>query len=244
MRYAVAFIRKDILYLRKQLIIALCTTVGFMIFGMIFCGSYKYGNLAKLPESDFNDTYITATTLFGILPGVLCLLSMSVILWGTVSDDRRNGWYMFTSTLPVSRRVITVTKLCEIAAVFVLSAIISAVSVVSCFTVSGRAIAASDFFITADVLLFLLVFLLLPTFYMFRGRETASFFTLFLMFITTDIITAVIMLTMKTERDFLRVIDFIQGNAAVICIVLIAVNAAVFAVSAVISARLLCKNAR
>lgn len=244
MRYAVAFIRKDIYYLRKQLIIAVCSVVGFTIFGVLFCGSYKYGNLAKLLENDFNDTYMTATSLFGVLPGVLCLLSLGVIFWGTVSNDRRNGWYMFTSTLPVSKRLIAVTKLGEIAAVFVISGVIGVVGILSCYTVSGRDIAVNDIFIMADVLLFLLIFLLLPTFYFFKGRETASFFTFFLMYITADIATAVIMLSMKSDLDLQKAMTFLQDNAAVISFILIAVNIAVFAVSAAVSAKILGKDVR
>lgn len=244
MRYAVAFIRKDIYYLRKQLIIAVCTVVGFMIFGVLFCGSYKYGNLAKLPETDFNDTYITATSLFGALPGVLCLLSLGVIFWGTVSDDRRNGWYMFTSTLPVCKKLIAITKLAEIAVVFLVSVVVGIIGITSCYAVSGREIYVNDFFIMADVLLFLLIFLLLPTFYLFKGRETASFFTFFLMYITADIATAVIMLSMRSGMDMTKAVEFVQNNAAVISLVLIAVNVAVFAVSAAISAKILRKDVR
>lgn len=244
MRYAVAFIRKDIMYLRKQLIIALCSILGFMIFGVLFCGSYKYGNLAKLPESDFNDTYMTATSLFGVLPGVLCLLSLSVIFWGTVSDDRRNGWYMFTSTLPVGKRLIALIKLGETAAVFVASVVIGFIGIISCYAVSGRDIAVNDIFIMVDVLLFLLVFLLLPTFYLFKGKETASFFTFFLMYITADIATAIIMLSMRSGLDLPKVITFLQDNAAVISLILVAVNIAVFAVSAAVSAKILGKDVR
>ena len=244
MRYAVAFIRKDIMYLRKQLIIALCSIVGFMIFGVLFCGSYKYGNLAKLPESNFNDTYMTATSLFGVLSGVLCLLSLSVIFWGTVSDDRRNGWYMFTSTLPVGKRLIALTKLGETVAVFVLSVVVGIIGIISCYAVSGRDIAANDIFIMVDVLLFLLVFLLLPTFYLFKGKETASFFTFFLMYITADIATAVIMLSMRSGLDLTEVITFLQDNAAVICFIPVAVNIAVVAVSAAVSAKILGKDVR
>lgn len=244
MRYAVAFIRKDIYYLRKQLIIAVCTVVGFMIFGVLFCGSYKYGNLAKLPETDFNDTYITATSLFGALPGVLCLLSFGVIFWGTVSDDRRNGWYIFTSTLPVCKKQIAITKLAEIAVVFLVSVVVGTVGITGCYAVSGREIYGNDFFIMADVLLFLLIFLLLPTFYLFKGRETASFFTFFLMYITADIATAVIMLSMRSGMDMTKAVEFAQNNAAVISLVLIAVNVAVFAVSAAISAKILRKDVR
>ncbi len=244
MRYAVAFIRKDIYYLRKQLIVAVCTVVGFMIFGVLFCGSYKYGNLAKLPETDFNDTYITATSLFGALPGVLCLLSFGVIFWGTVSDDRRNGWYIFTSTLPVCKKLIAITKLAEIAVVFFVSAVVGAIGITSCYAVSGREIYGNDFFIMADVLLFLLIFLLLPTFYLFKGRETASFFTFFLMYITADIAAAVIMLSMRSGMDMTKAIEFAQNNAAVISLVLIAVNVAVFAVSAAISVKILRKDVR
>ncbi|GEM_PF-2905323 len=244
MRYAVAFIRKDIYYLRKQFIIALCSIAGFIIFGVLFCGSYKYGNLAKLPETNFNDTYITATSLFGVLPGVLCLLSFSVIFWGTVSDDRRSGWYMFTSTLPVRKKLIAITKLAEIAVVFIVSAVVGVIAITSCYAVSGREIYGNDFFIMADVLLFLLIFLLLPTFYLFKGRETASFFTFFLMYITADIATAVIMLNLKSGLDLPEVISFIQDNTAVISLVLIAVNIAVFAVSAAISAKILQKDVR
>lgn len=244
MRYAVAFIRKDIMYLRKQLIIALCSIVGFMIFAVLFCGSYKYGNLAKLPESDFNDTYMTATSLFGVLPGVLCLLSLSVIFWGTVSDDRRNGWYMFTSTLPVGKRLIALTKLGETVAVFIASVVIGIIGIISCYEVSGRDIAVNDIFIMVDVLLFLLIFLLLPTFYLFKGKETASFFTFFLMYITADIATAVIMLSMRSGLDLPEVITFLQDNAAVISLILVAVNIAVFAVSAAVSAKILGKDVR
>lgn len=243
MRYAVAFIRKDIMYLRKQLIIALCSIVGFMIFGVLFCGSYKYGNLAKLPESNFNDTYMTATSLLGVLPGVLCLLSLSVIFWGTVSDDRRNGWYLFTSTLPVVKRLIAITKLAEIAVVFIVSAVVGIIGIASCYAVSGRVIYGNDFFIMADVLLFLLIFLLLPTFYLFKGRETASFFTFFLMYITADIAMAVIMPSMR-GLDLPKVMTFIQDNSAVISLILVAVNAAVFAVSAAVSAKILQKDVR
>lgn len=244
MRYAVAFIRKDICCLKKQLITAVCSVVGFMIFGVLFCGSYRYGNLAKLPENDFNDTYMTATSLFGVLPGVLCLLSMSVILWGTVSDDRRNGWYMFTSTLPVCKKLITITKLAETAVVLIVSAVVGVIGITSCYAVSGRDIYGNDFFIMADVLLFLLIFLFLPTFYFFKGRETASFFTFFLMYITVDIITAVIMLSMRSGLDLQKAMTFLQDNAALINLALIAVNAAVFAVSAVISAKKLSKDVR
>lgn len=244
MRYAVAFIRKDIMYLRKQLIIALCSIAGFTIFGVLFCGSYKYGNLAKLPESDFNNTYMTTTSLFGVLSGVLCLLSLSVIFWGTVSDDRRNGWYMFTSTLPVGKRLIALTKLGETAAVFVVSVMIGIIGIISCYAVSGRDIAVNDIFIMVDVLLFLLIFLLLPTFYLFKGKETASFFTFFLMYITADIATAVIMLSMRSGLDLPKVITFLQDNAAVISLILVAVNIAVFAVSAVVSAKILGKDVR
>lgn len=244
MRYAVAFIRKDIYYLRKQLIIALCSIAGFTIFGVLFCGSYKYGNLARLPESDFNETYMTATSLFGTLPGVLCLLSLGVIFWGTVSDDRRNGWYMFASTLPVSKKLIAITKLCETAAVFVASVAVGSIGIAGCFSISGRDIAVNDFFIMTDVLLFLLIFLLLPTFYLFKGRETASFFTFFLMYITADVATAVIILNLKSGLDLPEVISFIQDNSALISLVLIAVNTAVFAVSAAVSAKILDKDAR
>ena len=244
MRYAVAFIRKDIMYLRKQLIIALCSIVGFMIFGVLFCGSYKYGNLAKLPESNFNDTYMTATSLFGVLPGVLCLLSLGVIFWGTVSADRRNGWYIFTSTLPVGKRLIAVTKLGEISAVFVASAAVGVIGIISCYTVSGRDIAVNDIFIMADVLLFLLIFMLLPTFYLFKGRETASFFTFFLMYITADVATAVIMLSMRSGMDPEKAMTFLQDNAAVISLILVAINIAVFAVSAAVSAKILGKDVR
>ncbi len=244
MRYAVAFIRKDIMYLRKQLIIALCSIAGFTIFGVLFCGSYKYGNLAKLPESDFNNTYMTATSLFGVLSGVLCLLSLSVIFWGTVSDDRRNGWYMFTSTLPVGKRLIALTKLGEAVAVFVASVVVGVIGIISCYAVSGRDIAVNDIFIMVDVLLFLLIFLLLPTFYLFKGKETASFFTFFLMYITADIATAVIMLSMRSGLDLPKVITFLQDNAAVISLILVAVNIAVFAVSAVVSAKILGKDVR
>ena len=102
----------------------------------------------------------------------------------------------------------------------------------------------NDFFIMADVWLFLRIFLLLPTFYLFKGRETASFFTFFLMYITADIATAVIMLNLKSGLDLPEVISFIQDNTAVISLVLIAVNIAVFAVSAAISAKILQKDVR
>ena len=49
----IGIFRKDVFVLRKQLILIALSVVGFVTLALLICGSFRYGNLAKLPEKDY-----------------------------------------------------------------------------------------------------------------------------------------------------------------------------------------------
>ena len=237
----IGIFRKDVFVLRKQLILIALSVVGFVTLALLICGSFRYGNLAKLPEKDYADAFSSLTMLFGPLAAALAELALCTAFNGTISSDRKNGWYAFTSSLPVKKSSIALAKLLECASSAVLAAVVGVSATVGCYLIAGRTLSFNDILVPLLVVGIVLFVYMLPIFYVFRGKDTASFFVIVVLVIAVNAVLAVGMISSDNGTDIAKTADKLINMLPIVCLVLLAVDIVTFFVSWRISTSLLRK---
>ena len=237
----IGIFRKDVFVLRKQLILIALSVVGFVTLALLICGSFRYGNLAKLPEKDYADAFSSLTMLFGPLAAALAELALCTAFNGTISSDRKNGWYAFTSSLPVKKSSIALAKLLECASSAVLAAVVGVSATVGCYLIAGRTLSFNDILVPLLVVGIVLFVYMLPLFYIFRGKDTASFFVIVVLFVAVNAVLAVGMISSDNGTDIAKTADKLINMLPIVCLVLLAVDIVTFFVSWRISTSLLRK---
>ena len=237
----IGIFRKDVFVLRKQLILIALSVVGFVTLALLICGSFRYGNLAKLPEKDYADAFSSLTMLFGPLAAALAELALCTAFNGTISSDRKNGWYAFTSSLPVKKSSIALAKLLECASSAVLAAVVGVSATVGCYLIAGRTLSFNDILVPLLVVGIVLFVYMLPIFYVFRGKDTASFFVMVVLFVAVNAVLAVGMISSDNGTDIAKTADKLINMLPIVCLVLLAVDIVTFFVSWRISTSLLRK---
>ena len=237
----IGIFRKDVFVLRKQLILIALSVVGFVTLALLICGSFRYGNLAKLPEKDYADAFNSLTMLFGPLAAALAELALCTAFNGTISSDRKNGWYAFTSSLPVKKSSIALAKLLECASSAVLAAVVGVSATVGCYLIAGRTLSFNDILVPLLVVGIVLFVYMLPLFYIFRGKDTASFFVIVVLFVAVNAVLAVGMISSDNGTDIAKTADKLINMLPIVCLVLLAVDIVTFFVSWRISTSLLRK---
>lgn len=237
----IGIFRKDVFVLRKQLILIVLSVVGFVTLALLICGSFRYGNLAKLPEKDYADAFSSLTMLFGPLAAALAELALCTAFNGTISSDRKNGWYAFTSSLPVKKSSIALAKLLECASSAVLAAVVGVSATVGCYLIAGRTLSFNDILVPLLVVGIVLFVYMLPIFYVFRGKDTASFFVIVVLFVAVNAVLAVGMISSDNGMDIAKTADKLINMLPIVCLVLLAVDIVTFFVSWRISTSLLRK---
>ena len=237
----IGIFRKDVFVLRKQLILIALSVVGFVTLALLICGSFRYGNLAKLPEKDYADAFSSLTMLFGPLAAALAELALCTVFNGTISSDRKNGWYAFTSSLPVKKSSIALAKLLECASSAVLAAVVGVSATVGCYLIAGRTLSFNDILVPLLVVGIVLFVYMLPIFYVFRGKDTASFFVIVVLFVAVNAVLAVGMISSDNGTDIAKTADKLINMLPIVCLVLLAVDIVTFFLSWRISTSLLRK---
>ena len=237
----IGIFRKDVFVLRKQLILIVLSVVGFVTLALLICGSFRYGNLAKLPEKDYADAFSSLTMLFGPLAAALAELALCTAFNGTISSDRKNGWYAFTSSLPVKKSSIALAKLLECASSAVLAAVVGVSATVGCYLIAGRTLSFNDILVPLLVVGIVLFVYMLPIFYVFRGKDTASFFVIVVLFVAVNAVLAVGMISSDNGTDIAKTADKLINMLPIVCLVLLAVDIVTFFLSWRISTSLLRK---
>ena len=237
----IGIFRKDVFVLRKQLILVVLYVVGFVTLALLICGSFRYGNLAKLPEKDYADAFSSLTMLFGPLAAALAELALCTAFNGTISSDRKNGWYAFTSSLPVKKSSIALAKLLECASSAVLAAVVGVSATVGCYLIAGRTLSFNDILVPLLVVGIVLFLYMLPLFYIFRGKDTASFFVIVVLFVAVNAVLAVGMISSDNGTDIAKTADKLINMLPIVCLVLLAVDIVTFFLSWRISTSLLRK---
>ena len=237
----IGIFRKDVIVLRKQLILIALSVVGFVTLALLICGSFRYGNLAKLPEKDYADAFSSLTMLFGPLAAALAELALCTAFNGTISSDRKNGWYAFTSSLPVKKSSIALAKLLECASSAVLAAVVGVSATVGCYLIAGRTLSFNDILVPLLVVGIVLFVYMLPIFYVFRGKDTASFFVIVVLFVAVNAVLAVGMISSDNGMDIAKTADKLINMLPIVCLVLLAVDIVTFFLSWRISTSLLRK---
>ena len=237
----IGIFRKDVFVLRKQLILIALSVVGFVTLALLICGSFRYGNLAKLPEKDYADAFSSLTMLFGPLAAALAELALCTAFNGTISSDRKNGWYAFTSSLPVKKSSIALAKLLECASSAVLAAVVGVSATVGCYLIAGRTLSFNDILVSLLVVGIVLFVYMLPIFYVFRGKDTASFFVIVVLFVAVNAVLAVGMISSDNGTDIAKTADKLINMLPIVCLVLLAVDIVTFFLSWRISTSLLRK---
>ncbi len=237
----IGIFRKDVFVLRKQLILIALSVVGFVTLALLICGSFRYGNLAKLPEKDYADAFSSLTMLFGPLAAALAELALCTAFNGTISSDRKNGWYAFTSSLPVKKSSIALAKLLECASSAVLAAVVGVSATIGCYLIAGRTLSFNDILVPLLVVGIVLFVYMLPIFYIFRGKDTASFFVIVVLFVAVNAVLAVGMISSDNGTDIAKTADKLINMLPIVCLVLLAVDIVTFFLSWRISTSLLRK---
>ena len=237
----IGIFRKDVFVLRKQLILIALSVVGFVTLALLICGSFRYGNLAKLPEKDYADAFSSLTMLFGPLAAALAELALCTAFNGTISSDRKNGWYAFTSSLPVKKSSIALAKLLECASSAVLAAVVGVSATIGCYLIAGRTLSFNDILVPLLVVGIVLFVYMLPIFYVFRGKDTASFFVIVVLFVAVNAVLAVGMISSDNGTDIAKTADKLINMLPIVCLVLLAVDIVTFFLSWRISTSLLRK---
>lgn len=237
----IGIFRKDVFVLRKQLILIALSVVGFVTLALLICGSFRYGNLAKLPEKDYADAFSSLTMLFGPLAAALAELALCTAFNGTISSDRKNGWYAFTSSLPLKKSSIALAKLLECASSAVLAAVVGVSATVGCYLIAGRTLSFNDILVPLLVVGIVLFVYMLPIFYVFRGKDTASFFVIVVLFVAVNAVLAVGMISSDNGTDIAKTADKLINMLPIVCLVLLAVDIVTFFLSWRISTSLLRK---
>ena len=237
----IGILRKDVFVLRKQLILIVLSVVGFVTLALLICGSFRYGNLAKLPEKDYADAFSSLTMLFGPLAAALAELALCTAFNGTISSDRKNGWYAFTSSLPVKKSSIALAKLLECASSAVLAAVVGVSATVGCYLIAGRTLSFNDILVPLLVVGIVLFVYMLPIFYVFRGKDTASFFVIVVLFVAVNAVLTVGMISSDNGTDIAKTADKLINMLPIVCLVLLAVDIVTFFLSWRISTSLLRK---
>lgn len=237
----IGIFRKDVFVLRKQLILIALSVVGFVTLALLICGSFRYGNLAKLPEKDYADAFSSLTMLFGPLAAALAELALCTAFNGTISSDRKNGWYAFTSSLPLKKSSIALAKLLECASSAVLAAVVGVSATVGCYLIAGRTLSFNDILVPLLVVGIVLFVYMLPLFYIFRGKDTASFFVIVVLFVAVNAVLAVGMISSDNGTDIAKTADKLINMLPIVCLVLLAVDIVTFFLSWRISTSLLRK---
>ena len=237
----IGIFRKDVFVLRKQLILIVLSVVGFVTLALLICGSFRYGNLAKLPEKDYADAFSSLTMLFGPLAAALAELALCTAFNGTISSDRKNGWYAFTSSLPVKKSSIALAKLLECASSAVLAAVVGVSATIGCYLIAGRTLSFNDILVPLLVVGIVLFVYMLPLFYIFRGKDTASFFVIVVLFVAVNAVLAVGMISSDNGTDIAKTADKLINMLPIVCLVLLAVDIVTFFLSWRISTSLLRK---
>lgn len=237
----IGIFRKDVFVLRKQLILIVLSVVGFVTLALLICGSFRYGNLAKLPEKDYADAFSSLTMLFGPLAAALAELALCTAFNGTISSDRKNGWYAFTSSLPVKKSSIALAKLLECASSAVLAAVVGVSATIGCYLIAGRTLSFNDILVPLLVVGIVLFVYMLPIFYIFRGKDTASFFVIVVLFVAVNAVLAVGMISSDNGTDIAKTADKLINMLPIVCLVLLAVDIVTFFLSWRISTSLLRK---
>ena len=241
MECTIGILRKDVFVLRKQLILIALSVVGFVTLALLICGSFRYGNLAKLPEKDYADAFSSLTMLFGPLAAALAELALCTAFNGTISSDRKNGWYAFTSSLPLKKSSIALAKLLECASSAVLAAVVGVSATVGCYLIAGRTLSFNDILVPLLVVGIVLFVYMLPLFYIFRGKDTASFFVIVVLFVAVNAVLAVGMISSDNGTDIAKTADKLINMLPIVCLVLLAVDIVTFFLSWRISTSLLRK---
>ena len=179
--------------------------------------------------------------LFGPLAAALAELALCTAFNGTISSDRKNGWYAFTSSLPVKKSSIALAKLLECASSAVLAAVVGVSATVGCYLIAGRTLSFNDILVPLLVVGIVLFVYMLPIFYVFRGKDTASFFVIVVLFVAVNAVLAVGMISSDNGTDIAKTADKLINMLPIVCLVLLAVDIVTFFLSWRISTSLLRK---
>lgn len=222
--------RNDILVVKKTLIIT-ALTVGMVIaFGVIFCGSLQYGNLAKLPPEDYESTFYAATTIFGPFGTILLSIMQPFILTNYI--NRQSGWYRFIYTTSISESRVALVSLLERVGFSVFCLIIGLISTLCCYGIAGREVTADDILIILVGLLLTMFLSLLPTSYIMKTKDGETFFNLVIIFAAAS--AAFVGALCYANGNLLRIeklLNVLSEKMGLICLIIAAADIAVFFIS-------------
>lgn len=222
--------RNDVFTVKKQLIITAVTAVMLIAFGIIFCGSFRYGNLAKLPEEDFNDVFSSMTLLFG--PLYAAFLSLSQPFAGTVYISRQSGWYRFVCTTPIKESRVALVRLLETVGFTLFSLIFGFISMISCYGIAGREITSDDIFIMLTGVLIVAFISLLPTSYIVKTRDSETVLMIIFFFaLSGAVILGASLYSNGNPARLTHLVEKAADSIPVICLALLVIDIAAFFIS-------------
>ncbi len=231
-------LRNDLFAQKKQFIIAAITAALFLTFGLLICGSFRFGNLANLPDVDFYSIRSTMTTLFG--PISAAFICMANPFAGVTFTNRQSSWYTFLYASPVSERTAALVHLLERVGYMIACAVFGLISTLGCYGLAGCEITSTDIFVMLMGVLLASFTALLPTSYLVKSVNAEVMVRIILIFAISSEITIVFMSSppAKAERLFNEAIEMMPQ----ICLILLAVNIVVFFISWWISTNVLKKR--
>lgn len=222
--------RNDVFIIKKQLIITSVTAAMIIAFGVIFCESFRYGNLAKLPPEEFDSTFYAMTMIFGPVSGIL--LSIHQPFKSTNYINRQSGWFRFTYTTPISESRIALTNLLEAVGFSLFSFIFGTISTASCYGIAGREITPNDFFIMTAGILFITFLALLPTGYILKSRGGEAILDILICFASSGAaVLGALCYSNGNPQRLINLTEKLSENAGVICLILAVADIAVFFIS-------------
>lgn len=231
-------LRNDLFALKKQFIVAAITAALFLTLGLLICGSFRFGNLAKLPEEDFFGVRSTMTTLFG--PISAAFICMANPIAGVTFTNRQSGWYTFLYASPVSERTTALLHLLERVGYTLACAVFGLISTFGCYGLAGCEITPTDIFAMLMGVLLASFVALLPTSYLVKSVNAEVLIRIILIFAISSEITVVFVSSPPAKAE--RLLNEAIETLPQICLVLLAVNIVVFFVSWWISTNVLKKR--
>ena len=112
---------------------------------------------------------------------------------------------------------------------------------VGCYLIAGRTLSFNDILVPLLVVGIVLFVYMLPLFYIFRGKDTASFFVIVVLFVAVNAVLAVGMISSDNGMDIATTADKLINMLPIVCLVLLAVDIVTFFLSWRISTSLLRK---
>lgn len=229
--------RNDVYVLKKQLIISAVTAVIVLAFGLLSCGSLRYGNLAKLPEENFDATYSIMTMIFGPISAALIGFANPFAI--SVFTNRQSGWYSFLYATPITASRIAFVNLLERAGYILISTLFGFISTFSCYGLAGREITSTDIFILLVAVLLTGLLTFLPTSYLLKTANAEVMLRIVLIYAAS--VVTFIGATLSLA-EFEKAVNGFVDNLPLICFALLAIDIVVFLISWRISAKILEKR--